>query len=261
MRIEDQALTHLCMKKYVHDTIVVDDYTRLPRPNFTLAYLICGQLECESDSVRFTAEPGDLLFIPFRQRYILRWTGLPETAVYSCHFNFPAYSEPFGNREFCLQKLIGHADKLPVFEYLCGKTHKDECSLSVLGSFYSLCNELYPHLKYERTFHLDARIQKAVDYLNAHFRTPVSIDELARVSNLSPSRFHSCFKQELGMTAIEYKNSLCVKHASLLLFSEPDMSIEEISAESGFNSSEYFRRIFKAATGQTPREYRKAVAR
>lgn len=261
MRIEEQALTHLCMKKYTQTSVTINDYTQQPRPNFSLAYVLCGQLKCESDSVEFKADPGDILFVPFRQRYALSWLGLPETSIYSIHFNFPAYSEPFGNKEFRMQKLTGHADKKETFEYLCAQPHKDECSLKVLGVFYQLCSELYPHLTYDRIFHLDERIQKAVDYLNLHYRTPIAIDDLARISNLSPSRFHYCFKKELGMTAIEYKNSLCVKHASLLLFSEPDMSIEEISAESGFNSSEYFRRIFKAATGQTPREYRKAVAR
>lgn len=260
MRIEEQALTHLHLRKYVHQTADTDDFTDLPRPYFTLAYLICGQLECETASDRFLVEPGDILFVPFRQRYILRWAGSPQSATYSCHFNFPAYSEPFGNKEFSLQKIAAQTDKEAVFAYLCNQEHQRACSLGVFGAFYSLCHALYPHLKYEKVFQLDARIQKAVDYLNLHYRSRIAINELAHISNLSPSRFHYCFKKELGMTAIEYKNSLCVKHASLLLISEPDKSIEEISMESGFNSSEYFRRSFKAATGQTPRDYRKNAA-
>ena len=226
MRIEEQALTHLILKTYRHQSIDVDDFTHLPRPYFSLAYVFCGQLKCESESVSFTVEPGEILFVPFQQRYMLSWLGLPETVTYSCHFNFPAYSEPFGNKEFHLQKLTGHVDKKQIFEYLCAQPHENKCSLPVFAAFYSLCSELYPHLKYERTFHLDERIQKAVNHLNLHYRSNISIEELARISNLSPSRFHYCFKKELGMTAIEYKNSLCIKQASLLLLNEPDKSIE-----------------------------------
>lgn len=122
---------------------------------------------------------------------------------------------------------------------------------------YRLCNELYPHLEVIKVLHLDDRIQCAVDFINLNFRTSFTVGELARLAHLGVSRFHECFKSETGMTVIEYKNSVAVKHATLLLLEGDRKSIEEISSECGFQSAEYFRRVFKRYTGKSPKEYRK----
>ena len=48
--------------------------------------------------------------------------------------------------------------------------------------------------------------------------------------------------------------------AEQLLTTGPDLSIEEVSGMTGFESSTYFRRIFKQHTGLSPREYRRRQA-
>ena len=40
------------------------------------------------------------------------------------------------------------------------------------------------------------------------------------------------------------------------LVADPHRSIESLSAEYGFESPVYFRRLFKSITGTTPTEYR-----
>ena len=40
------------------------------------------------------------------------------------------------------------------------------------------------------------------------------------------------------------------------LVADPKKSIETLSAEYGFDSPVYFRRLFKSVTGVTPTEYR-----
>ena len=61
------------------------------------------------------------------------------------------------------------------------------------------------------------------------------------------------------MSPIEYKNKIMIRHAERSLVDHPEVSIEELSERLGFESSIYFRRLFKATTGKTPREYRKTV--
>ena len=59
------------------------------------------------------------------------------------------------------------------------------------------------------------------------------------------------------MTPIDYKNKKTVDLAMLMLLNNRDLSIEEVSSRLGFESSTYFRRIFKAYVGYTPTEYRR----
>lgn len=87
--------------------------------------------------------------------------------------------------------------------------------------------------------------------------TCIHQQSIAGLVHLGVSRFHECFKKETGMTVIEYKKSVAVKHAALLLLDGDRKSIEEISSECGFHSAEYFRRVFRTHTGKSPKEYRK----
>lgn len=205
-------------------------------------------------------EPGDILFVPYQIKYKLRWIGNPDAVTYSCHFNFPSFSAPFGNKDFPLQKISGLKNTKEDFAYITENMDKPEKILEVFSRFYALCGKLYPNLKFTEAKRLDERIQKAVEYLNANYFKSISVEELALISNMSTSRFYHCFKKETGMTPIEYKNSICIKQASILLLCQKKRTIEEISAASGFESSAYFRRVFKSVTGMSPREYRKAMS-
>ena len=48
----------------------------------------------------------------------------------------------------------------------------------------------------------------------------------------------------------------CAVVAAALLISRPEDTVEQISDACGFESSAYFRRVFKKHTGASPREYR-----
>jgi AraC-like DNA-binding protein len=66
-----------------------------------------------------------------------------------------------------------------------------------------------------------------------------------------------CFRQELGMTPIDYLNRYRVLQAQRLL-RETNQSITTIALEVGFSSSSYFSRMFRRLTGRSPDEYRRA---
>jgi AraC-like DNA-binding protein len=86
------------------------------------------------------------------------------------------------------------------------------------------------------------------------------VDTLAAVANMSASRFYPAFKDALGATPVDYLNHYRVNRAMTLLVNETELSVEEISMRVGFESSTYFRRVFKRITGKTPKDYRKISA-
>jgi two-component system response regulator YesN len=61
----------------------------------------------------------------------------------------------------------------------------------------------------------------------------------------------------MGLGFISYVNRLRVQKAIELLL-ETTLSLSEITQSVGFGSQQYFTRVFKQETGQTPGEYRKA---
>jgi AraC family transcriptional regulator of adaptative response / methylphosphotriester-DNA alkyltransferase methyltransferase len=145
------------------------------------------------------------------------------------------------------------------FEYIYRHLPDREQSFYVLSMFYNLCHRLYTKLQYTVTPAIDERIQAAVQYIYAHSAEPLTVETLASLSHMSPSRFYYCFKKETGQTPIEYKNNVCIRRAAALLVTDRYRSVEQISSEVGFSSAAYFRRVFKQTYDYTPREYRQAM--
>ncbi|MBQ8894824.1 MAG: helix-turn-helix domain-containing protein [Clostridia bacterium] len=251
-------LTDLICNNYIVPGLLEEDFNDLPRPYYTLAYVLSGRLECIEGNRVVVGEPGDVIFFPYHLRYLLRWVGDPVSSTYSCHFLLPPQSDPFSGRVVPLQRLSGEGAEED-FSYIYQNISNRERSLGVLGRFYSLCDRLYRQMEAADAPPMDERIRKALRYIDAHASFSFSVEELAAVGNMSTSRFYHCFKKETGLTPITYKNQVAVRRAAMLLVSDREKSIEEISAETGFASSAYFRRVFKAVTGQLPRDYRKGL--
>jgi AraC-like DNA-binding protein len=93
-------------------------------------------------------------------------------------------------------------------------------------------------------------------YMNEHYNTITTLQEIADTFYLS--KFHLCrlFKEATGLTLIEYLNKVKVQNACRMLL-ETDLSVSEIGLACGFNSSMYFCKLFKESLGMTPSSFRK----
>jgi two-component system, response regulator YesN len=98
-------------------------------------------------------------------------------------------------------------------------------------------------------------IESAIQFIQMNYRNSLTLKEVADKVYLSPSYFSRLFKEEVGMTFVEYLSFVRVQKAkSLLRFSS--LPIEIIANHAGFANPGYFATIFKKIVGKTPREYR-----
>ena len=99
-------------------------------------------------------------------------------------------------------------------------------------------------------------IDECKEYIAAHIFKKISVRGLAVELGLSPIYLERLFKQSEGVTIGAYIQREKIERAkNLLRYS--DRSLFEISEYLGFSSQSYFGRIFKKATGMTPKQYRK----
>ena len=98
------------------------------------------------------------------------------------------------------------------------------------------------------------------DYIRDHLGEAVMVDMIVREVNLSAAYCGELFMKCEGVTIHEFINNLRINHAKDLL-AEGEMSISEIAAASGFTDVFYFSKKFKALTGLSPNQYRKASQR
>ncbi|PSB59370.1 helix-turn-helix transcriptional regulator [Chamaesiphon polymorphus] len=83
----------------------------------------------------------------------------------------------------------------------------------------------------------------------------LSLTELAKVINLSPTYFASTFKQATGISPHQYVIQQRVERAKSML-SKTDLTIADIALQVGFSSQSHLTQQFKRLTGITPKQIR-----
>jgi two-component system response regulator YesN len=100
-------------------------------------------------------------------------------------------------------------------------------------------------------------IEKIKLFINDHFcDSSISLNIIANKIGLTPAYVSKLFKQELGISYIDYITDLRINRAKELLESH-NYKIYEISEMIGYNNTNYFIYLFKKHVGISPAEYRK----
>lgn len=99
------------------------------------------------------------------------------------------------------------------------------------------------------------RLQFILDYIRKHITDKILVDDLSIKSHMNRSAFFKLFRDQFGITPVEYINRERVKLAKHLL-ADSTLSVTEISWQTGFNDVNYFVRLFKKTEGITPGSYR-----
>lgn len=98
-------------------------------------------------------------------------------------------------------------------------------------------------------------VEGIMEWVAKNYAETLRIEELCSRYHMSRSYLHRIFKQETGLTIVEYLISYRINKAKILLKND-SMSITEIAHCSGFQDLSHFSRIFKRQLGVTPRAYR-----
>lgn len=102
-------------------------------------------------------------------------------------------------------------------------------------------------------------ITTCIDYIYAHIKERITIEDLAEYTSLSASYLSRLFKKETGVSVSEYVREKKIEKAQhLLRFC--DFSLIEIANYLSFSSQSHFIQLFKDFTGITPKKYRDLYA-
>ncbi len=104
----------------------------------------------------------------------------------------------------------------------------------------------------------DAPIRRVVSYINENYTENISISYLCERFYYTKNTLARHFKRHMNSTVNNYILLLKINRAKNMLY-ETDKSIQEISDECGFSSSNYFSLIFARKTGLSPSEFRKTL--
>ena len=97
------------------------------------------------------------------------------------------------------------------------------------------------------------------DLLALHYKESREVQFYAKLLCLSPKYFGKLIKKDTGISAVQCIAHYVVIQAKTLLHYRPDLTIQQISHQLGFDDSMSFSRYFKASAGISPKEYRKQL--
>lgn len=100
------------------------------------------------------------------------------------------------------------------------------------------------------------KLNRVFEYITMNFQYEVTIEEAARISNMSKTSFCRFFKKSTQKTFTESVNEIKVGYAKKMIM-ERSLNIAQISYECGFRSPTYFNRIFKEITNHCPSDFLK----
>ncbi|TWT85991.1 Xylose operon regulatory protein [Posidoniimonas polymericola] len=107
----------------------------------------------------------------------------------------------------------------------------------------------------------DARLRRALSYLHDYIADPITVDELAKQSEVSRRWLEYAFRDVLGETPYQYLRRQRLLLAKHLLKENPKENISRVAQRSGFSSVKQMRVAFQREFGVTPGHYRQVMNR
>ena len=99
-------------------------------------------------------------------------------------------------------------------------------------------------------------VKIAKQYMDENFEQGITVAEAAQYVFLSQGYFTRAFKDELGISPMNYLMKKRIEQACVLLENN-EIKVSSIALQSGFSSPQRFNVAFRKLKGMTPMEYRK----
>ncbi len=217
-------------------------------------YVVSGECRYKFEGGSFTLRSGEIAYLPYGSHHTLK---IESDAIVFYRIDFTLKIERelayFSDRPLkfygkvspeCAEAIVSLTESCGMFENSIIKTQK---LCTVLASLQSPSENRKTN-----------KLAPALIHLQEYAFEDINCGELAKLCFLSTSRFYEMFKEELGMTPLEYRNELLIKRAKTLL-SAGDISVNEVALSIGFENTAYFSRFFKKQVGISPSEYVKKL--
>ena len=87
------------------------------------------------------------------------------------------------------------------------------------------------------------------------YAQPLSLEQVAAEVHLTPEYFSRIFKEEVGVTFVNYLTDVRLRH-SVQMLETTALRVQDVAQAVGYSNVSYFSTIFKKKYGMSPYEYR-----
>lgn len=224
------------------------------------------------------AGPGENFFIPSGVLH----GGVPENCIYEClvfdldilflHTDIcRQYIRQIKHQDIIVHPLI--TDTAPslcrIVDRIFSSMAEMPCGyeLSVIGSLFEMFGLIFREKYYTESApgceppfrHMD-QLKPVFEYIEKHYSSGISLQQLSQISGMSPKYFCRYFQAIAHKTPMDYLNYYRIERSCALL-STTDAPITSVAYDCGFNDCSYFIKLFKRYKHITPKQYQLQMKR
>lgn len=236
-------------------------YTDSPRHSHALLYLSnCNADYTIEGKPSVHAKKGDIVYIPKGAKYISRFSGAKKNLEGTILIEFlisDSENNPIAlNHSISIISLHNPLYFHNAFSEMAKAYYSSLQSPALLKSIlYRILADLSSIQRRADIYSKEYQnIIKGIIYLEEDLNQDLSIEEIAKMCNVSSNCFRRLFKAYSGMSPSDYRLGVKISKAKKFLESNT-VSVSEISDALGFTDPAYFSRLFKQKTGISPKEY------
>ncbi|OLY94988.1 AraC family transcriptional regulator [Cnuella takakiae] len=253
-------------------------------PDFVITSMVRGKKVMHlAEAPAFDYLPGESVIVPAHQTMLIDFPEASEANPTQCIALAVDESYIRSTIEYLNQYYNSDPDSKTQWQLHCNKFHfdNDEEVTALINKLIRICSStdkaknVYADLNLKELLirliqsqHLEqvrndmqsgdnaSRLQYVMRYIHEHLTDKILVDQLCRKAYLSRNHFFKWFREQVGITPLEYIINERIKLAKQLL-SNPRLSLAEISQQCGFSDVNYFVRLFRKVEGITPGSYQK----
>lgn len=236
---------------------------KIDRPNgrsdYLLFYVAKGKELFFLENEMVADEGSFIFFRPFEKQehiYLENITG----EFYYVHFNAPDDFDLFGFESSVVYASKPSVKVRDIFEEIISElqTKQPAYEMICVSKLFNIISLLIRKTEKESApqgRYFD-KISFVIQNMNKEYQNNYTLDEYAKMCNMSKFHFLRIFKDITGTSPLEYRNKIRLDHARELL-EDTNIPINEISRAVGYSANTYFCDAFKAKIGVSPSQYRK----
>ena len=240
--------------------------------NLDMLYVLSGSVDVVIDDKEYHLKEEDMILINSNKRHKFENSG--DLLAIRFAIDYYLLSQTVGTTQMlflCNSAVDKNSayDKLrhqikEIIRYYYTEGNGDKCYLQAL--YYQMLHVLIANfmVKTEEAKVLfdhnsdKERISEIQSYIQGHYQSPISLNDLAEQMFLTPAYLSKYIKKKFGMTFIDYLNNIRLFHAvDELVYT--NKSLTHIAMDNGFCTSAALNKSFKKVFNMSPGEYRKSA--
>ena len=238
-------------------------------PYHDIIYCNDGEWEIWQNGVPYALRNNDLLFLHANIEHYGKKPCKKGTKVLYIHLSADAedvFSEYISGRKTGLAEI-------PPLVHCSGNGEIGEICREITESFWHESDEshersgllaglllLLASVQSEKdTCKAETLVDRCQSLLLKEYNRLLDAGEIASSLGVSQKRIREMFKNDFGMTPLQYQREMKINRAVALMAEYPDIRFKEISENLGYGSEKSFNACFKAKFSLSPSSYREKI--